>query len=257
MESLYNIEQDMIALYDKIEEQGGEILPEDEQALAINHENFMNKMEGYNHYLHKLDNDISACKAEEDRIKSLRKRMESRRDAAKKNVLSAVQNFGVPTKTGGYAVEFATFKFSTRRSESVVEDEKRLEYLNKELNRFIYSLYDNGMLNPDINLDLQGLCDSINANIKAEMESDGCSHLYIPFTPNDLYLINIDVKSSCKLFSLFTTDNGVAQVLCKGATLSTELNVDKTTAKNYLKATQDVNIISCCHKEVNYSLQMK
>ena len=40
MASLYNISQDILAIYDKIDQQEGEIFPEDEQALMITKEEF-------------------------------------------------------------------------------------------------------------------------------------------------------------------------------------------------------------------------
>ena len=39
MASLYNISQDILAIYDKIDQQEGEIFPEDEQALMITKKN--------------------------------------------------------------------------------------------------------------------------------------------------------------------------------------------------------------------------
>ena len=256
MASLYNIEQDMIALYDKIEQQGGEILPEDEEMLAINSENFMNKMSGYNSYLLNLDNDIAACKKEEDRIKLLRKKYESRKETAKNIVLKAVQTFGVRTKTGGWCCEFPTFKFSTRRSESIATDEVRMEYLSKELNRLINELHDYGMLHPHIDWDLDGLCNTINANIQAEMKADGLVSQFIPFTPTDLEMIEINIEAKTSIANAFRSETGIFKPIIYKSATKNDLSVNKTTAKNYLKVTDDVNIISCCHKEANYSLQM-
>ena len=257
MAALYQIEQDMLSIYDKIEQQGGEILPEDEQALMITREDFKDKLSGYNNYINELNNNINACKQEENRVKTLRKSYEGRLNTSKKVVLNAVQQFGMQTKTGGYAIEFPTFKFSTRRSESVIVDELRLQYLEKELTRLLYELNANGMLNPNIEWDIQGLCDTMNTNIKAEMENDGVSNAYLPFTPVDLELINIEVTSCCNIANLFRMDNGVANVLSKGGTTKVELNVDKNVAKDYLNINEDIEVVSCCHKEVNYNLQMR
>lgn len=257
MASLYNIQQDLLTIYDKIEQQDGEILPEDEQALAVTQENFREKLEGYNQYMGKLKTDVDACKQEEKRIKSLRESYESRLNTAKKVVLDAVQKFGVQTKTGGYAIEFPTFKFSTRRNESVIGDEKRLNYLYNELKRLLRELYINDMLTPHIDWDIQGLCDTINANIKAEMDYSGDLDYYIPFTTVDLQLIDITIECGCNLESLFTHDTGIAHVLACDTAAKSELSINKTCAKEYLKATEDINIISCCHKEANYSLQTK
>jgi len=256
MANLYNIEQDMIALYDKIEQQGGEILPEDEEQLVITQENFNSKMEGYNQYLHKLDNDIAACKAEEERVKLIRKGIESRKETAKKTVLTAVQQFGIQTKSGGYCIEFPTFKFSTRRSESIKEDDIRLGYLKRELDRLIHELYSYGMLHPHIDWDLDGLCNTMNANIKAEMETDGVIDKYLPFTPTDLEMIEVSYSTKSSIANAFRTDNGIFKPIINIG-IDFDLNVNKIIAKDYLKATNDVNIISCCHKEANYSLQMK
>lgn len=257
MADLYNIQRDMLSIYDKIEQQGGEILPEDEQALAITQQDFKDKLTNYNGYMNELMNNIDACKQEEQRIKNIKKSYESRLETAKKVVLNAVQQFGVQTKTGGYAIEFPTFKFSTRRSESIVSDEIRLEYLYKELNRLLKELYNNGMITPNIDWDIQGLCDTINANIKAEMEYDGVLDKYLEFTPIDLELININIEASCSLANIFKIDNGMANILTKGGANEVNLSINKTSAKEYLKAIQDVSIISCCHKEANYNLQMK
>lgn len=257
MAALYQIEQDMLSIYDKIEQQGGEILPEDEQALMITREDFKDKLSGYNDYMNELSHNIDACKQEEARIKALRKSYEGRLDTSKKVVLNAVQQFGVQTKSGGWAIEFPTFKFSTRRSESVVGDEKRLNYLYNELKRLLKELYTNGMLIPNINWDLQGLCDTINANIRAEMDNNGDLDCYIPFTTVDLQLIDIEVECSCSLAALFNYDTGIAHVVACDSGAKSELSINKITAKEYLKTTEDIGIISCCHKEANYSLQMK
>ena len=255
--SLYNIEQDMIALYDKIEQQYGEILPEDEEALAINKENFENKLNGYNQYIHKLDDDIASCKKEEARIKDLRKKYENRQETAKNTVLKAIQMFGIQTKTGGYAIEFPTFKFSTRRSESIVPSDERLKYLNVELIRFIEELNNNDMLEPNTEWDLQGLCNSLNANIKAQMEADGVLDKYLPFTTTDLELIELSIEASSSIANLFRSKTGVIESVIQGEYSKTELTINKISAKYYLNQTEDVNVISCCHKETNYSLQMK
>ena len=257
MASLYNISQDILAIYDKIDQQEGEIFPEDEQALMITKEEFKEKLTGYNGYIGELNSNIDACKKEEARIKALRKSYEGRLDTTKKVVLTAVQQFGTQTKNGGWAIEFPTFKFNARRSEVVVEDKLRLEYLEKELNRLIRELYANGMLNPNIEWDIQGLCDTINANIKAEMEMNGEEDIFIPFTPMDLDLIDIEIVSKCKVSNLFRMDNGIANVIVKGGVIKQEMSIDKVYAKDCLSATQDVNVISCCHKETNYNLQIK
>ena len=86
---------------------------------------------------------------------------------------------------------------------------------------------------------------------------NGEENIFIPFTPMDLDLINIDIECTCKIGNLFRIDNGIANVIAKGYVNKQEISIDKIYAKDCLSAAQDVNVISCCHKETNYSLQTK
>ena len=45
--TLYNITSEQFRIYELLEELGGEFTPEIEEALALNHENFLVKSEGY------------------------------------------------------------------------------------------------------------------------------------------------------------------------------------------------------------------
>ena len=89
------------------------------------------------------------------------------------------------------------------------------------------------------------------------MEMNEEESIFIPFTPMDLDLIDIEIVSKCKISNLFRTDNGIANVMAKGSVTKQEISIDKAYAKDCLSATQDVNVISCCHKETNYNLQIK
>lgn len=257
MNSLYEISGDLLAVFDKIEQQGGELLPEDEEALVIHQEELKDKLLNYYQYLETLKDNILACKTEEERLKALRKSRENKVELLKKNMLYAVQQFGSVGKSGNNVIELPIVKLSTRRSEVVIEDEKRLKYLYNELKRLINELYANDMLKPNIEWDIQGLCDTLNANIKAEMKNNGDLEYFIPFTPFDLSLIVIDVECGCNIESLFKYNNGIAHVIAAEFSAESKLSVNKTAAKECLKNIDDIQFLSCCHKEVNYSLQIK
>lgn len=71
--SLYQISADLLALLDTLAENGGEITPEIEQALAISEEQFVAKSEDYGHAILNLKAMAAAAKAEKDRLAALEK----------------------------------------------------------------------------------------------------------------------------------------------------------------------------------------
>lgn len=258
MDSLYQISSDLTSIFDKIEAQGGELLPEDEEALVIKQDELNTKLTNYVQYMRSIENDIAACKEEENRIKALRKSRENKVENIKKVMLGTVMRFGVIGKSGNFIVELPTVKLSTRRSESIVGDEVRLEYLKKEIIRLINELDDAAMFMPDMDWDMEALCGTINANVAAEMEADNCREAFVPFTPTDLSLITISYTVKTTVERLFKEDNGAGEAIAKNKSLLIDIGIDKTTAKDYIKACNgDANIVSCCHTEVNQSLQIK
>ena len=77
---LFEIDQNLRELWNKIAEQEGEVLPEDEKALEELELARDDKLKGYGIIIRELDNDIAECKAETDRIKTISDRLKSRRE---------------------------------------------------------------------------------------------------------------------------------------------------------------------------------
>ena len=71
--SLYTISADMMALISQLEDNGGELTPEIENALAITEEQFVAKSEDYGHAILNLKAMAAAAKAEKDRLAALEK----------------------------------------------------------------------------------------------------------------------------------------------------------------------------------------
>lgn len=119
--TLYGIKREYQELMDAIEEQGGEITPEQEQALAINAENYVEKAENYGRYILYLDQYAKAAKMEIDRITKLNKRAEATQERLKGKLLEAVEVFGTEPLE-----KLLTVKIGTRKSEVVVVDNPEL-----------------------------------------------------------------------------------------------------------------------------------
>ena len=137
MDSLYNIEQELLDVIATLEDNGGEITPELEERLIIGQDNLREKLTSYVAVINEITAKIDACKCEEKRISSLRKSRENTLDRVKESVLNAVRLFGDATKNGNYVIDLDTCRLSTRASSSVNIDEERVDDYIKCITIFI------------------------------------------------------------------------------------------------------------------------
>ena len=115
--TLYGITAELNAILTQLEELGGEITPELEQALAINEENFAAKSEDYGHAILNLKGMAAAAKAEKERLAALQKFYENtynRLDNALKTAMVA---------TGHDKVETPTMRLSLRHTTATEVDD--------------------------------------------------------------------------------------------------------------------------------------
>ena len=115
--TLYGITAELNAILTQLEELGGEITPELEQALSINEENFAAKSEDYGHAILNLKGMAAAAKAEKERLAALQKFYENtynRLDNALKTAMVA---------TGRDKVETPTMRLSLRRTTATEVDD--------------------------------------------------------------------------------------------------------------------------------------
>ena len=143
MANLYEIEQELLDIYNELEENGGELTPELEEKLLLTQDNFKTKLNGYVNVINEITSRIDACKTEEKRISTLRKSREKSINRLKEIVQRCVINFGNVNKNGNYSIELDTCKLATRGSDSLEFDEQRIEDLIYCIHRCIidYNIY--------------------------------------------------------------------------------------------------------------------
>ena len=115
--TLYGITSELNDILTQLEELGGEVTPELEQALAINEENFAAKSEDYGHAILNLKGMAAAAKAEKERLTALQKFYENtynRLDNALKTAMVA---------TGHDKVETPTMRLSLRHTTATEVDD--------------------------------------------------------------------------------------------------------------------------------------
>ena len=115
--TLYGITAELNAILAQLEELGGEITPELEQALAINEGQFVAKAEDYGHAILNLKGMAAAAKAEKERLAALQKFYENAQKRLTDALSTAMQVFGHDK------VENATMRLSLRHTTATEVDD--------------------------------------------------------------------------------------------------------------------------------------
>lgn len=116
--TLYQINQDLIELFDTIEANEGEVNDDILRALEIKENELQEKSQSYYALISSQEAFIGSIDEEIKRLQALKKSRKSLVDRLKKNLLSAVELFGEFT--------VGTITFGTRKSTSVEVDDVNL-----------------------------------------------------------------------------------------------------------------------------------
>ena len=91
---ILDIDKELYALYDEIEEAGGEITEEMKEKLELNGQEMTNKVKSITNYINKLKADLLAIKSETDRLAKLKKSKYNTITGLTNLVLFAINNYG-------------------------------------------------------------------------------------------------------------------------------------------------------------------
>ena len=227
MDSLYNIEQELLDVIATLEDNGGEFTPELEERLAIGQDNLREKLTSYVAVINKMTAQIDACKCEEKRVSSLRKSRENTLDRVKESVLNAVRLFGDATKNGNYVIDLDTCRLSTRSSSSVNIDEERVDDYIKCIIRFISENDVNNCNELEYTgIDMINYINMIYKSICVEKGID-----YVPFTATDLYNIPITVMYTSPNFAELYDVKHLIKAIASSPNFSINPAISKTNIK--------------------------
>lgn len=118
--NLYELTAEQARIEDLLEENGGEITPEIEEALTLTAEALPKKVDGYGVLIRQFAAAEAACDAEIKRLQGLKKTAQNAQRGMKDRILYAMQTFGFDKLAG------ETTKFSTRASKAVDVNEDLL-----------------------------------------------------------------------------------------------------------------------------------
>lgn len=169
--SIFDIDRELYALYDEIEEAGGEITPEIEEKLEINGQEMTNKVRSITNFINKLKADILAIKSETDRLAKLKKSKENTVTGLTNLVLFAINKYGVEDKKGKKWIDWGTGKVSIKKSTSVELDDKKIDNLVDVLKTTVVNGIYTNTLHQSNRIDPQAILDAAihNAQIEGEI----------------------------------------------------------------------------------------
>lgn len=124
--TIFQIEQSYNQLAEELIENGGELTPSLEEALAITEEQLQNKSVAYSFVIKQMDADIDIIDAEIKRLQALKKQLEKASEYLKERIKHAMDTFQIEE------IKTPLVKINFRKSESVeVDDVNQLPSLYK------------------------------------------------------------------------------------------------------------------------------
>lgn len=242
--NIFQIEQELKELFDTLEENGGELTPELEEALAISQTDFVNKIKSYSNVIKQLDADLSAIKDEKDRLKALEDSKKRVKERLSTIMCSAISMFGDTTRSGGKFVDYGTGKASVRNS--IV-----CEVNDKVANQCVHAIWDKVKFgiesgNPDSLSyykadDIQELVNDYNERINFNRTKDGLEPIDTAAVVDvdDLEYIDLEFDVKFNAADAFNDVNktNLLKELVKCGIVELKPKVDKTRLKNYIKET--------------------
>lgn len=197
MASLYNISSEILRIFENVENNEGEITDEEYNSLVIKQEELKTKLDCYVKAVKEFNASAAFCKTEKKSIDDRKKIYENRVLRLKKAMLDAVNNFGELGKNNKF-IELESCRLYTKASTAVNVDEDRVNLFMTHFEKFLREIVNGDVLYTGEDVDLQGILDVINTNIKAEQ-----GYGFVPFTLNDLTTFKIGIKSTATIYELF------------------------------------------------------
>ena len=225
MANIYQIKQELLAIFDELEENGGELTPELEEQLNITREEFKDKIKSYSNVVKMLENDIIDIKSEKARLNDLQKSKEKTIERLKKIMIDAVELFGDTTKSGSKYLDYGTGKVSIRNTQ-VVEVEE--DITDRFVNRFLTCLrwyQQNNQLDTITSSDVLEYCNSKSPNEEDEKITI--------LSEEDIAQIKADINLDIPISELLTTERGMklAKALAEYSVFTCKSKISKTDIK--------------------------
>jgi hypothetical protein len=250
MNSLYNISQDILRIFDAIETAEGEITEEQYDELCIKQDELKVKLDAYVKAVKEFQSNADFCKNEKKSINDRQNVYKNRVEKLKSAMLDAVIAFGEEGKTNKF-IELPTCRLFTKASKSIEVNNHRLDILADAFYRLSSELVKSGILYTGEDVDLQGILDVINANVIAEQ-----GEAYTPFTIDDLAQCELSITTTATIQDLLKNNEHIIKQFVDNP-INTKIvaDVNKDNCKFAIEK-HDANF-TIVKQVINQNLQIK
>lgn len=172
MSNIFQISQDLLAVFQELEDNGGELTDELEAKLTVSQADFKTKIKSYTDVIKYTEGDIKLIDEEISRLKELKESKKKAIARLEKIVIWAIGMFGEANKSGNKFVDFGTGKVSVRNTENVeVDDEFAEDAVNKFMEQIREIAFTGELENNEIE-DLVTLPDDVINGVTAKISVD-------------------------------------------------------------------------------------
>lgn len=172
MSNIFQISQDLLAVFQELEDNGGELTDELEAKLTVSQTDFKTKIKSYTDVIKYTEGDIKLIDEEISRLKELKESKKKAIARLEKIVIWAIGMFGEANKSGNKFVDFGTGKVSVRNTEKVeVDDEFAEDAVNKFMEQIREIAFTGELENNEIE-DLVTLPDDVINGVTAKISVD-------------------------------------------------------------------------------------
>lgn len=234
--NIYQLKQDLLSIFDELEENGGELTPELEESLNVTQEAFKDKIEGYTNVIKLIESDLFSIKVEQKRLKELADRKQKTIDRIKTIIIEAVEEFGDTKKSGAKFIDYGTGSVSVRKNKAVDVDKSVLERIGKAVMLATTDAKATNQLDVIDRLDSDMLLQFV---AQADNNEDTDANEFISVNESDLRHTNIELGIKVSLANLI--DGTAYPILKEMAKRSYAFDITPSVSRTDIKKELEIN----------------
>ena len=231
--NIFNIEQNLLSIFQELEENGGELTDELATKLAISENDLKDKVEAYVNVIKTLQADINLIDAESKRLSELKKTKKNNIERLNKILITVIDEFGDTSKSGAKYIDYNIGKVSIRKSQSVEVEEDAYKKVPKLIFEHIETMKRFNQLDTIDVFTKEHLIDTINSFEDLNIDRSKIEE----YDNTDLSSIKANISFNISLSDLEDKDtvDFIKQFINKYKVYNVEGVVNKTELKTILK----------------------